>query len=384
MKTTKYHYGILQKFNERYYSGLLHENNLVEEIVIDEQPFWYALKNQKKYLLTREQVSDLPFKVLQTDDVHYSKKVYYLITRYQSVKIKQEKLFTFRELVNEIADFKHSHPREWTLFKICALSSYLSRVNFRVSTEAAFGKDSMFLTIGMLRNDSCVINPRSMAALEYRLFNRVLVLDEISNMESSQKDLLQEFLLLIGDFRNVYEKGTRAVQNKTKDTYDISKLSVVILFNILDYYKKVGAEKKFFDNVFTKAVTDRFLPLKFEGTLDIKQFDNKTNLEEQSKEHTPAFIKVIRTLEYYKVSWEQEQKTFTHNKESFASIKGRWGSSFDNICKFINLYSKDQKEYDDLVQLLYEKVQNYARMLKEEQSVFSKFTELEVQEELIK
>ncbi len=362
MTTHKYHNRITNRFSEQYYGNIIDKPHLVEEIVIDDQPFWYANRNNTKYLLDRSIINKLPIKITSTEEVYYSKKVYYRIKEFQTVVFKREKNHTFKELVNQFCDFEHSNPLHWTLYKIIGFSSELDRNNFRVATDAGFGKDGFWEALHILRRDVSVINPRSMPALEYRLFNKVLVLNELSNLEASQRDLVQEFLLLAGDFRTTYEKSTRA-SYKTKDHYNIKNLSLVCMFNEYSHYVEAHQEKKFFDNIFTKAVLDRFLPFKFKGRIDTKQFVMTEKEQVTVDANRLEYIKILRSMEYYVHNWRTHLNPWKTEFENMG-LSPREQAGFHRISNFVNLYSENITEYQSLMNELMKCHLAYRKMMK--------------------
>ena len=361
----KWHYNILQAFNKEYYHGIITPAMLSDEIFIKGEGYWLVNYNKQRWLLPTTIVNQLPIKILESETMPYRNKIYHTITDYQSVRIKPEKHFGFKQLVDDI-NLKHSNPTDFKFFKILALASLVGRLNFRVSSEAGFGKDSIFSMIGFLRNNVSIINPRTAPAVEYRLFNKVLVLNELSNLEASQRRLLQELLLLIGDYKNVYEKSSRATID-TNDTYDISKLSLVIFYNNLDYYESIGKEDYFFDRMFTKAVTDRYIPFKLDGQLDMNQFTQKYSDAEIQKEllnNEAYFIKYGRSIEWYSQNYvsELKKKNWTYDFERL-DLKGRHKLLFIQVGDYLKLYADDEVEWAGLLGLAYKKYLDYLRMI---------------------
>jgi hypothetical protein len=369
MNPIDFHYNALSAFNEDYYSGLLTQNHLIEEIAIgpkeEAEMFWVLKKGKKKYLLTQDMIDYLPLKIRDTVVESNRGKVYHVLLNPLSVKFKSEKKLTFRELVDSIAPFDHSHPDNFLLFKLIAITSFVDRINVRISTPASFGKDSVFRILQHLRNNVAVITPKSSAAIEYRLHgNSILTLNELSNLGSEQKHLVQQFLLLTGDFGNVYEKPTRGTQGyNTYDTYDISKLSIVILYNTIDYYRKVKQEERFFDRMFTRAVMDRFVPIKFDGTLDVNQFSGTHNFNEIAKNNREKYIDIIHTLEFFSNEFSELNHGWNEDSVDYSSLEGRHPISFEKIVKSIGLYSKTQEEFGKLVKLLHRSIKDYEDMV---------------------
>ncbi len=381
----KWHYNVLQAFNKEFYHGIISTNMLSEELFIKGESYWQVIYNKKRYLLQKDLVDELPIKILKTVDLPYRNKIYHVITEYASVKITPERRMSFKQLVDSLS-LEHSNPTDFTLFKILSLAAEIGRLNFRVSSEAGFGKDSVMSVIGFLRNNVSIINPRTTPAVEYRLFNKILVLNELSNLESSQRKLLQELLLLVGDYKNVYEKSSRST-NDTFDTYDISKLSLVLFYNNLDYYEKIGKEGLFFDNMFTKAVKDRYLPFKLNGILDMQQFTKPLTMQEYHNimvENHEFFVDYVRSLEWYSQHFIEEvrQKQWVFNLEDYPLLLGRHKLLFHQITDYLKLYAETEEEWNKWVKLAYDKYKNYQIMTNKNNTYFGEFVQ-EAEEETI-
>ena len=379
----KLHYDVLSRFNEHIYNGFISSVHLKEEVAIRGNEFWLAEYNKQKYLLPLDIVSELPIVVDSYDLVKYRSKVYRLVESYKTVKVTPERRMSFRDLVDWF-DYKLSKTKElivlgkrtvepytpeelernkkhFLLFKIFMLGAEIGRVNFRVSTAPGFGKDSIVQLLGFLMNDAVSISPRSVASIEYRLVNKLLVLNELSALESSQRDVIWKMLELIGDYKNIYEKSTRATSG-TFDQYDISKLSLVIFYNRKEDYEVVGKGDKFFDNIFGTAIQDRFIPFKFEGTIDKKQFRITPNPDEWKK-YKDEYLAVIKTIWWYRYHYLEEVTPYEQVINEFVDthnfMMGRHPLSFYKLSQFIALYSKDEQELLDLLNTAYKAYLDY-------------------------
>jgi hypothetical protein len=364
---------IIALFSEDYFGAFLTKSNLSEEIVIDEIPFWLLSKNKKKYLLDHEDESKLPIIPVDHEMIKYKGKIYHHITQFKPARFKEVKKWEFREFVDIFMNVKHTNQKDFLIYKFFALGSYIERINWRCATEASFGKGGPFLVEGLLRKDVSVINPRSMAAVEFRLTNKIIILDEISNLESSQRALLQEFLLLIGDNKNTYEKSTRGGSSYgTLDSYNVKDLSLGIIYNTLDHYQANGQEGKYFDRIFQKAVMNRFLPIKLSGTIDVEQFSVMEDLTILAKKFKQFYIDYIRSIEYYKNNYIEELKQRSIIKDYKFTwpipdvntlLTGRQKVTFNKICRLIALYSKDKEEFIELSNYIKSKITDYYIML---------------------
>lgn len=371
-----FHYSALRVFNDRYYEGLLTHGNCKEEIAIgrdeNQRMFWVLEKNKRKYVIDSEYYDALPVKIKTTEPITYKGKVYHHLTEILSVKYKAEKKFTFRELIDNFAPFKHSNPIDFLLYKIMAITAYISRINIRVSSNPSFGKDSIFSILHALRNDTPIINPHSTASIDYRLNSSVLVLTELSNLNKEQRRLLQEFLLVAGDMKNIYEKPTRGSSGYgTQDTYDISRLSIVINYNRLKDYKNTSQDSEFFDNVFQPAVRDRYCPFKLDGKLDISQFTKLINPYKVVDKYFDFYRDIIHTLEYFKRTFDKED--IRYDLPESIKVKGRHLTSFSTIARAISFYAEDEAEFVKLVTELYNRYKDYLKMIGEEVGILDSY-----------
>jgi len=382
MKVPKemFYYETLKAWNQRTFSNILPQHILNEEISIknketgEHEFFWSFIYNKKRYLIRSHQTrinkqgrkeeydvsEDFPIIINATSKINYSGKVYHIINDYKSVKIGPEKNHSVKEIIDTIFPLEHTDSDSFLLMKIIAFASYVSRINCRLCSDAGFGQDSLFKIMNLLLNDVCTINPRSTAAAEYRLTNNTLVLNELSNLSSEQVSLMQELLLMIGDMSTNYNKSTRGKQNiGSFDTYDISNLSLVILYNNPDYYESVGQDEKFFDNVFQRAVTDRFLPLKLKGQLDMEQFDKKPDFKYLLDNYSEEVRKIIKSIAWYNQNWNEFQENRWEEQTEVPELKGRHPMHYYKIRRVMQSYAESQQEYNKLVINLNRAYQNY-------------------------
>ena len=377
MSTEAFHYSVLKAFSEDYFKGLLTPANLKEEIAIgkgeNSRMYWLLEKGKKKYILDSELYGQLPVKIVETTPVAHNGKVYHHLTRIKSVRFKAEKRLSFRELVDNFAPFKHDNPLHFLLYKIIALIAYISRINIRVATNPGFGKDSIFSILHHLRGDSPTFNPNSMAAIDYRLNSSVIVLTEISHITAEQRKLLQEFLLVAGDMKNIYEKPTRGSSKyNTQDTYDISNLSIVINYNTLKDYEKAGQGRSYFDYIYQPAVLDRFCPFLFSGRLDINQFLTIDRPAQAARKYSDFYKDILYTIEYYRKEFEDME--IDAPIPQHIRPRGRHIASFIKIARGIALYSDDEDEYSSLLEELYRRYTSYLKMVGVKVDTLDSFT----------
>ena len=373
----RWHYDTLAEFNRQWYDGLLTTSNLLdEELFISEykdengiptivEKFFFVLKSGKiKYLLDSGLIDKLPIIAKHIEKVSYKGKGYRLITNAKSVKFKPERAMSFRELVDSFADYQHSEPEELFKLKLIVLVSWLNRINVRIATEPAFGKDSVVNVLSYLMGNIGKVNNPTIAKLEYLLYNKVLMINEVSGIKSEDRQYVEQFLLSAGDFSNTYEKRSRA-SSGSSEKYDISKLSLILAYNTLNNYKN---QDKYFDYMFQNndAVVSRIMPFKFDGILtehfDIP-FDAKQEVE-QSKEYFEDFI---RTMMYYREHLYDEMKHYKLKKGLKQAIDSiphqRWKQTFNRLMLYVDLYSEGETEFNRLVAGLYNSHLSYQRML---------------------
>jgi len=366
-------YDVSGEFNSSYYSNILNYEHLQEEDYLETQtngvnklvPVWVFTWNKRKYVLDRDLENELPIKINDSYEVMHKKKPFYYISDFSPVKIKQEKKYQFRELVDLFMNVEHTEYIDFLLYRLISIASYLSRVNVRISSDPSFGKDSMFNAMRSLTQNVAINTAKTFAKLEYNLKNDILVLPELSNIEPKDIRTYQNFLLSVGDFTTRYEKSSLGSKKYgTQNVYDISNLSIIITFNTLKDYADTGDEDKFFDYRFSPQVRNRFLPLKLNGSIDVNQFNIHTSeVKERAVKSKDTFVNILRTLEWYKHNYITELDLLTlPNKDDYV-MTGRQFRSFYAICEMIQLYSKDDEEFNMLVSRLYLTYKNYNAML---------------------
>ena len=359
-------YDYLSRWNQEIYNNYVSMNDIDGEFVFsaEAQPsdsYWKIKLNKQHYIIEKEIKDKLPIKITDTKPIPWRNTILNRVIGYKSVRVTAERRMSVREHIDTFCDFKHTNPTQWLLLKFIAFTAMTQRINFRVCTDAGFGKDSIFNAYQAMTNNVYNVNPSSKAAIELRLISKLLVLNEMSNLKSDQRSDVQDFLLRAGDFSPTYEKSTRGNSGlKTKDIYNISELSIGILYNILDYYVKAAQSHKFFDFIFTKAVTDRFIPFKLSGELDIKQFDTKADSNEFMQHHD-TYIDHLRTLEFYKEHGVRDEMRGYKIKDY--KFTGRHGITFSKVADVVDAYANDQAEFDELIELLYQSYIDYGIML---------------------
>ncbi len=370
-------YDVLNSFNKSYYNNIIYYDHLQEEDFLEEgsknkpepRSVWVFNYNKRKYLLDTDYENQLPIKVNEVEQIIHRTRPHYLITNLDPIKIKQERCLSFRDLIDGFMAVQHTQPEDFFLYRIIALASYIGRVNVRVSSEPAFGKDGVFKAIKYLTNKCAVTKARTFPKLEFNLRNDIVVLPELSNIQTGQISLYQDFLLTVGDFSTSYDKGSLAnTKFKTYNSYDISNLSLVVTFNDYKNYVANQTEMKYFDRMFQPAVLNRFLPLRLRGNINVSQFDLHSSYVKETMDNARThYIQTLRTMEWYKHNYFKELDCLLMDSITLDKypMTERQFKSFYLICEMLNLYSQDKTEFLDLVNHLYDRFKDYDLMFAE-------------------
>lgn len=364
------HNDSLSRFGEKLYKDILtidHIDGKKTVIKVDDVKYYgyFLEKNKKIYFLQDNEQANvldrLPILVKDMMEIDYNRKVFYFIKRADSVKIPCAKKMELRQLVDTIAPFNHTNPRHFLLYKIMTIAAYTSRINYRVISPRGFGKDSGLCAIRDLLGNISNIYGATFAKLEYSLKHKHIVFNEMGNLKSEDRHNMQQFLLAVGAFFNQYIKKSRATED-TKENYDISKLSLGVLYNPPKYYLEKGQE--FFDTMFTEAVLNRFMPFYMEGLLN-ESFTSEYDVEEIVTEHMPLYKDLISTLLY--LSTDNPKNKYEMPKiVAFDEKTRRYERSFYKIVDYISEYSNSEQEYTELVTELYSCYTRYDKILKQE------------------
>lgn len=371
--TNKWDYKVVGKFNDIFYKDLLQTKHMSDgekfiktvntpdskEAVEEElNTFFFVLvKGHQKYLLESDHVNKLPIFVKDSKRIGYKGEGYNLITSFDTARFLPEKKFDFRELVNKFGEMSHEETKDFTLWKLICFTSLMDRINVRISSRPAFGKDSIMDLLNDLIGSIAIVQKPTIAKLEYLSMNKVLMVNELMNLTTQEYRDIEQYLLSVGAFKNNYTKRSRAGSQGRED-YDISKLSLVLSYNDVDCYPDVD---QYFDKVQTRQVKERFLPFKFKGTIT-EVFPDIPKPFEEAEKNKEFFVSIARTFKYYSDNWRKELKPYP---EINLGLTGRWKRNFDTITRFINLYSETEEEYKNLCLELYKKHIDYTEMVYE-------------------
>jgi hypothetical protein len=237
----------------------------------------------------------------------------------------------------------------------------MDRVNFRVCTPPSFGKDGVVDICGHLIGSAATVENATRAKLEYMTVLKLLAVNEVVDISAEKWRETEQFLLQVGAMKPSVTKTSRGVAG-VGEILDISNLSITLMYNDIDRYP---AKKKFFDEVCSDQLKDRFLPIRLYGALQ-EDFNSMkdVNAQEFVINNKQLYEDLIRTFTYYCENYHRELKKFSAEKfdKELRSMRGRWRINIARIMKFIDLYSDDQQEFNKWVALLLEANNDYLVM----------------------
>lgn len=369
------HYDNISEFKDSYYKKLLTPSNLQDSeryfknVIVaggDEQEFnrfcFVLEKGGRKFLLESKHKSELPIMVTHAEKIAYRGDAYYLIKKFSPARFKPERAMSFKEFVDTLSAFSHSNPDGYKLYWIMALAQMMDRVNYRISTPPAFGKDGVVDICGHLFGQAATIENPTRAKLEYMTAVRWLAVNEVVDITSDKWKDVEQFLLQVGAMKPTVTKSSRSMGGSTGEMLDLTKFSISLMYNDIDRYPK---KKKYFDFVSSDQLRDRFFPVRFWGTLkhDFNAIRG-TNIEEFVGSHKHEYEALIRTFVYYEENYEKELKHYstTNHSGNIKLLRDRWKTNVGRIMKFIDLYSPDQETFDKYCKLLFSAHQDYNDM----------------------
>ena len=365
------HNDCLTEFNNRLYEGIFTEENIVSTkkcVSWGDEKFYgfFMEKGKEKFFVLDEHADQLPFKVEQMIEKDYKTDVFKVIQRVKPIQIPAKKSLSFRELVDIMPAFRHTNFQHFLLYKICATAAYVDRVNFRVSTEPGFGKDSVVSIMAHLVDSSANLYGATMAKLEYVLKNKIIILNELGNLKGEEKINIQEFLLAVGAYFNNYTKRSRKTES-TQEQYDISKLSLILFYNLPSHYTAKGQE--YFDQMFTSAVVNRFIPFVFDGRITTS-FEKLIDVKKIVTDNENVYKNIISTLNYFRQNNLVDIKYEVDTSEiKFAKTLMRYDRSFNILLKYVSEYAQSQEEFDMLSKELFRCYKKYDSLIETERKI---------------
>ena len=364
-----WNYGKLLQFrHERIGKLVITFDELKKERYFDDNEgqkhCWIAHKDKKDYALLKEDVEDLPIKILDTKIINDNKAIFHFVSRCAKIGFKANKQYEFRDLIDNFFNVVHSNPRHFTLLKIIAFASYISRINIRVCSNMELGKDGTFEVLNYLTNKIKIASkPDTKAKFDFIIQcaspEGVAVLNELIPKNAEQKYAFTDCLLELGSLKNNYEKGSRGSASwGSKDTINVHNVSLVIFYNRLEDVAE-NDKINYFDFIYGRQVLERFLPIKLNGKIDVSQFKEKGDL---SVDEDKELLGIARSIEWWKQNYKAYLRPFKINISNL-NLSERQEHSFKVICDFLGLYANDDKELQEWINLLIQCHYDYKAMI---------------------
>ena len=353
----------LGKFRQERIKGeVITFDDIIRERLIlnnnNELHCWIAKKNKRFYLIEQEFVKELPIKANKTQLHKEGKDVFHFISDFDSLQFEPKKYYEFNELADRFFDVGHSKPLHFLLAKLIAFASHFSRVNARLCAPIEFGKDGIFEVLNYLTNSAVVLDePESIPRVKSAMNSSILVLNEI---------------IATGEFATVFKKIYMSLGSRKPSYYppklgkdgssvpiDVSNLSFITCYNRLDEISEKD-KGNYFDFVFGKNTIKRYIPFLFSGKLDMRFIRTPINY---NLDVDDELLKMARTMEWYRQNYKKELKPYSVDLSKLP-LYDREKESFLDIVDCINLYSKDEAQFKQIVNELLECNYAYKRMLK--------------------
>lgn len=387
-----YHYDVYAQYNDRYLANTIRQDHVKQNVMwaakriqengmtvdLPETELLQVEYDGKPYLLpstyvdktgdTKDTESSLPIQFSEhgLQKWAYSGKVYGYVPTINSVKLRREQKFGYREYIDTVyCPYEHSNPLDYLVAKLMMQSSHDRRCCFRIATPPAFGKNSLLDPFAKLRCDAVLFQPGSLPALYRRMNNRIMGLNEVCGVKKEVKEVLIRFLEDAGDGSAFFERD-KIDMKFGKDRYDISKMSVVLFYNrVCDL--ETGSDKKlaFFDYVFPGKIRNRFFPVCFSGGL-LERFTKPLDAVAEYEANKQDIIDFQRTIGYYQENIHQHMHGWKRRGYFEGSRMVRWAETFDSILHSFDAYANTQEEFTFLETVLINRHECYNRMMQDE------------------
>jgi hypothetical protein len=376
-------YPALAEFKNQFYKQLITIEHLIsDEIRLDKVTYsdgeveesvniWgYKFKKDGvKYILQSNKPDGtflklkevLPIMAVNTQKVAYMGVSYDLISKPVSAKFQALKKMSFKSMVNKFTSLKHTNPTHQKLMWFIGLSHLIDRSNSRICSPPSNGKDSVIEILGNLVGDCASVVGPTLAKLEYMTNFKWIAINEAVDVPKGEWRPVEQFLLDVGAFKPEVTKHSRAVTG-TKETLDISSLSVCLLYNDITNYNR---KTPFFDEVAKDAVKDRFPPFRFYGYF-IEDFNqsNHVDLKEFVKSNMQEYKDLLYTITFYKENLFSELHHYKTTIFDDMRLPSRWYYNINSIMKIIDLYSDSFEEFEMWCRELQKCLLDYKNMLK--------------------
>lgn len=372
-----YNFRIVEQYNEEKFEGIIDINsNIGDEISIknpdydkDKNPnvsarlyFYPIKKGLVNYLLRSDDIEHLPIKLLRTTKITVGSRAYERIDEAASVKITAKKTKGYKDYILGYMDYEHMVPKEWIAWKIIEERAIADKIFIRAISYPSWGKTSTYYVMGLLRNDLEILDNNSYAKLKYSLSAKpkVLVLDEVDDINTETKRSLSKIFRNCGDGRGVITNDTRAA-NGTTEVFDLEETSIVALYNF-----PRSENDNFFDNNFHPKILSRLFPLLLNGG----KHNESPMLHKHKKERKvllpgekDVLDDALKNSRYYEDNWYNELRDSGKlewiPKHKFKDT--RWQQTYSTICDGLKLFSDTEMEFHQWEDVVMNMHQNYIK-----------------------
>ena len=373
------YYEALSEFNKQYYADLLtHEHVrsgkihipklLLDDNVSEENDFkgWELEKKGVKYLIsdtiqqTKIELKDiLPIKAQDCMEAAAKGMVYKWVMRPISMKFKEEKVFSFKELVDKFCSLEHSNPRHQKLNWFIGLTSALDRMNSRVCTPPGFGKDSTVDILGNLIGGCATIENPTVPKLEERAsILKWLAVNEVCDISKANWREIEQILLAMGAFKPVVTKRSKA-HGTVGEEINISTFSISLMYNDINTYTKID---RFFDIVAKGAIKDRFPAFRLYGTFK-EDFNSGRRIK--IPDYVNTYFEDYKNL-VYTFMWHKRhmhEQVHHYNQAKLVQMPERWLTNIGKLLNIIDVYCDTQSEFDAWIMTINNSLKDYKDML---------------------
>lgn len=375
-RTTKvniFHTDNLNQLNEKLYKQVLTTDHITTDEVSkqykDDTYYGFVLQKEntklkikEKYFLPTEQIRKLPLIIKEKAKFNYKNEVLWFIQTAQTVRIPAEKRMNFTQLINNFAAYKHSNPKHHTLNKIISIAGYCERLNIRIVSESSFGKSSVINILALTNGGVSKTERATYAKLKHTVPHYdFIVCDEVGDLKPVERSDLQTYLLPVGAWEPHFTNSSVSI-GKARDKTNLMNKTHIILHNTPVYYEEHN--QKYFEQLFTPAITDRFPALLMQGFVT-EDFSKSPNIKDLNEKDEQLIKDIIATINYYKENPVITPK-YSFPSELFdfkGKEKQRSARSFKVICKYLAEYSKDETDFIAWCVILKDCWINYKKLL---------------------
>ena len=355
-----YHQQVLSTHNTTMYSTLIHphcvRSETLKEIELkvaseDETVVtkgFFAVKDRNKYWITPQFIDNLPVRVEDSEcDTYTYKEDVILYPRNPKIfKITPEKCFDNTKFLDHYLKFDNSNTLAWDILRIIGIASMVGRTYICIASNPSLGKTSVFDVNHALTDKCPVFKPRSVPGVLHQITgDGNMVFDDVLEAKKDVREIMEEMCLQIGGWRAVYINGALKT-SQTKREYNVWNQSITFLYNRVQDYS--NSDERYFDVMFenNSAIDNRFLKLRLEGELT-EDFKVDFNIETVAEKYRMYYIQIAKHL-----LWLQQEKRQDNFQRRFSptttmlTLKGRRKDVFNEIDCIMNLFAKDQTQYD--------------------------------------